>query len=304
MTQTPLTVQELERHFGIAGRARVVEDQGGLPKVSITAPQCNGEMHLHGAQVISWKPAGAEEVIFLSRQARWEEGKAIRGGIPICFPWFRAKADDPHAPAHGVVRTRIWTLESLENNEDGVTVSMSIESDADTRKWWAADFRLLQRVTFGSELKLEFTVRNTGAAPFRFEEALHTYYKVGDVRQARIRGLDGVTYLDNTDSNKEKKQIGEVRISSATDSAYLNTQNDLQILDPVLNRSIHIAKENSHSTVVWNPWAEGTRTLSDLGEDEWPQMLCAEASNILHNAVEIAPHQDHKMTVTMTVNPL
>ena len=259
---------------------------------------------LHGAQVTSWKPAGAEEVIFLSQHARWEEGKAIRGGIPICFPWFRAKADDPHAPAHGVVRTRIWTLESLEHNEDGVTVSMSIESDADTRKRWAADFRLLHRVTFGSELKLEFTVSNTGSAPFHFEEALHTYYKVGDVRSARIRGLDGLTYLDNTDSNKEKKQVGEVRISSPTDSAYLNAQNDLQILDPVLNRSIHIAKQNSHSTVVWNPWAEGTRTLSDLGEDEWPHMLCAEGSNILQNAVELAPRQDHKMTVTMTVNPL
>ena len=304
MTQAPLTVQELDRRFGIAERAQILADEGVFPKVRITAPQCSGEMHLHGAQVTSWKPAGAEEVTFLSQHARWEEGKAIRGGIPICFPWFRGKADDPRAPAHGVVRTRIWTLESVEQNADGVTVSMSMESDSDTRKWWPADFQLLYRVTFGRELRLEFTVSNTGTAPFRFEEALHAYYKVGDVRSARIRGLDGSTYLDNTDSNEEKKQIGDIVISSATDSAYLNSQNDLQLLDPVLNRSIHIAKQNSHSTVVWNPWTEGTRTLSDLGEDEWPHMLCAEASNILQNAVELAPNQDYKMTVTMTVNPL
>jgi glucose-6-phosphate 1-epimerase len=304
MTQAPLTAQELDRRFGIAGRAHVQADKGGFPKVSIATPQCNGEIHLHGAQVTSWKPAGAAEVIFLSQHASRDEGKAIRGGIPICFPWFRAKADDPHAPAHGVVRTRVWTLESVEHGGDGVAVSMSIESDSDTRKWCPADFHVLHRVTFGRELKLEFTVSNTGTAPFRFEEALHAYYKVGDVRKARIHGLDGAAYLDNTDSNKEKQQIGEVLISSATDSAYLNTRNDLQLLDPVLNRSIHIAKQHSHSTVVWNPWAEGARTLSDLGEDEWPNMLCAEASNILQNAVELAPKQDHKMIVTMTVNPL
>ena len=281
----------------------MVPDGAGFPKVSITTPQCSGEMHLHGAQVTSWKPADAEEVIFLSQHAAWEEGKAIRGGIPICFPWFRGKADDPHAPAHGVVRTAIWALESIEHNSEAVTIEMSTESDAATRQWWPADFRLRQRVTFGTRLKLDFTVSNTGATPFRFEEALHTYYKVGDVRKARIRGLGGVTYLDNTDSNKEKRQIGEVAISSATDNAYLNTQNDLLLLDPVLNRSILIAKQNSNSTVVWNPWAQGARALSDLGDDEWPHMLCAEGSNILQNAVELAPNQDHKMTVKMAVSP-
>jgi glucose-6-phosphate 1-epimerase len=301
---TPLTPQDLDRRFGIAGRARVVPDEAGFPKVSITTPQCSGEMHLHGAQVTSWKPAGAEEGIFLSQHARWEEGKAIRGGIPICFPWFRGKADDPHAPAHGVVRTRIWTLESLEPNAEGITVSMSIESNSDTRRWWPADFHLLHRVTFGRELKLKFTVSNTGTAPFRFEEALHTYYKVGDVRRVRIRGLDEVAYLDNTDSNKEKKQRGEVVMTSATDNAYMNTQNDLQVLDPVLNRSIQIAKQNSRTTIIWNPWAEGARALSDLGEDEWRQMVCVEGSNILGNAVELAPSEDHRITVTMSVNPI
>jgi len=191
MTRTVPTAEDLELRFGIAGRVQILADEGGIPKVRVTAPQSHGEMHLHGAQVTSWRPAGAEEVIFLSHQARWEEGKAIRGGIPICFPWFRGKADDPHAPAHGVVRTRIWALESIEHNADGITVTMSIGSDPDTRRWWPADFRLLQTVTFGSELKLAFKVSNTGTSPFRFEEALHTYYKVGDVRRVRVRGLDG-----------------------------------------------------------------------------------------------------------------
>jgi glucose-6-phosphate 1-epimerase len=304
MARTGFTIEELNARLGIAGRAQVLAGEAGIPKVHVTAPQCNGEMQLHGAQVTSWKPAGAEEAIFLSRQARWEEGKAIRGGIPVCFPWFRAKANDSRAPAHGVVRTKIWTLESVEQNADGITVSMSTQSDPDTRRWWPADFRVLHRVTFGSELRLELTVSNTGANPFRFEEALHTYYRVGDVRKVRVRGLDRVTYLDNTDSNKKKKQNGDVVISSPTDNAYMNTQNPLQLIDPVLNRSIQVTKQHSDSTVIWNPWAEGARALSDLGDDEWQHMVCVEGSNILENAVELATSADHKITVTMTVNSL
>ena len=302
MAQTHSTIEELNSRLGIAGRAQVLADEAGIPKVRITTPRCNGEMHLHGAQVTSWEPAGAEEVIFLSRQARWEEGKAFRGGIPICFPWFRAKADDSLAPAHGVVRTKIWTLESVEQNAGGITVSMSTQSDPDTRRWWPADFRVLNRVTFGSELRLELTVSNTGSKPFRFEEALHTYYRVGDVRRVRVRGLDGVTFLDNTDSNKKKKQNGDVVISSPTDNAYMNSQNPLQLIDPVLSRSIQVTKRNSDSTVIWNPWAEGARALSDLGDDEWHDMVCVEGSNILGNAVELAPSANHKITVAMTVN--
>ena len=304
MTYTTFTAEELNRRFGIPGRVQVLADEGGLPKIRVTAPQSSGEMHLHGAQVTSWQPAGAEEVIFLSRRARWEEGKAIRGGIPICFPWFRAKADDPHAPAHGLVRTRVWALESIEHDAGGVTVRMTTESDSGTRTLWPGDFRLLQRVTFGKELKLEFTVSNTGGSSFRFEEALHTYYRVGDVRRVSIRGLDGVTYLDNTDSNKRKNQQGDVMISSPTDNAYVNTESALQLFDPALNRRIQIAKQNSRTTVIWNPWAEGARALSDLEEDAWQQMVCVEASNILEDAVELAPNGNHKMSVTMAVAPL
>lgn len=304
MTYTTFTAEELNRRFGIPGRVQVLADEGGLPKIRVTAPQSSGEMHLHGAQVTSWQPAGAEEVIFLSRRARWEEGKAIRGGIPICFPWFRAKADDPHAPAHGLVRTRVWALESIEHDAGGVTVRMTTESDSGTRTLWPGDFRLLQRVTFGKELKLEFTVSNTGTSSFRFEEALHTYYRVGDVRRVSIRGLNGVTYLDNTDSNKRKNQQGDVMIVSATDNAYVNTEGALQLFDPALNRRIQIAKQNSRTTVIWNPWAEGARALSDLEEDAWQQMVCVEASNILEDAVELAPNGNHKMSVTMAVAPL
>ena len=164
-----------DRRFEIPGVAEIVTGNGGLPKVRVTTPEVVGEIYLHGAHVTSWKPAGREEVLFLSSQSRYEDGRAIRGGVPICFPWFGGKADDPQAPAHGFVRTKAWQLESIAQAGGGVTVSMFTESDEGTKKWWPAEFRLTHRVTFGSQLSLDLVATNTGAMPLRLEEALHAY---------------------------------------------------------------------------------------------------------------------------------
>ncbi len=258
-------------------------------------------MYLHGAHVTSWKPAGNDEALFVSSKSRWEEGQAIRGGIPICFPWFRAKSDDERAPAHGFVRTKTWHIESIAENENGVAVTMFTQSDEHTRKWWPAEFRLVHCVTFGSELRLELICRNTGTTPFRFEEALHTYNRIADIGNARLLGLDGVTYLDNTESNKEKTQRGDVIITSATDSAYCNTQNNVDLLDADKKRRIRLRKEHSLSTVVWNPWNEAAARLHDLGDGEWKQFLCVEASNMLDAAIHLAPGQEHRMAAVLTV---
>ena len=304
MTPTNATIAELDSRFAIAGLAQIVPDEAGNPMVRISSPKCSGVMHLHGAQVNSWKPAGTEEVIFLSSRASFAEGKAIRGGIPICFPWFRGKSDDAHAPAHGVVRTKLWTLESIAEQDGDVVVSMSTESGADTHTWWPGDFRAVHRVTFGATLKLEFTVSNTGAAPMRYEAALHTYYHVGDIRKARLQGLDEATYLDNADGNREKIQAGGVAIGAATDSAYINNENALELIDPVLKRSIHIAKKNSRTTVVWNPWDVAAAKMADMGDGEWQKMFCAEAANILVNAVTLAPGAQHTIGATTSVSAL
>jgi glucose-6-phosphate 1-epimerase len=294
-------VAELDRQLGIPGLARVSEGNGGLPRVQITCAFGQGEMYLHGAHVTSWKPAGNEEAIFISSKSRWEEGQAIRGGIPICFPWFRAKSDDPHAPAHGFVRTKTWQLESIVENETRVTVTMFTQSEEHTRKWWPGEFRLVHRVTFGSELRLELICRNTGTTPFRFEEALHTYNRIANIQDARLQGLDHVSYLDNTESNKEKTQRGDVIIASSTDSAYHNTQNEVDLLDAIKKRRIRLRKEHSRTTVVWNPWSEGAARLQDLGDGEWKHFLCVEASNILDAAIDLAPGQQHTMAAILTV---
>ena len=288
-------ILESHRRFEIPGIAEVVEGNGALPKVRITSPEIAGEMYLHGAHVTSWKPAGGEEGLFLSSQSRWEHGRAIRGGVPVCFPWFGGKADDPTAPAHGFVRTKSWQLESMTLSGGAVTVSMFTESDEGTKRWWPAEFRLVHRATFGRELSLELVVTNTGRTSLRFEEALHTYHRVGNVEKVRVRGLDTVHYFDKTDSNRKKMQQGEIVIASETDRVYLNTMDEIELEDPVLNRRTRVAKENSRTTVVWNPWVQKAHSLSDFADDEWMQMICLEASNVSDFAVDLAPGQQHAM---------
>jgi D-hexose-6-phosphate mutarotase len=181
---------------------------------------------------------------------------------------------------------------------------MMTESDEHTRQWWPGEFRLVHRATFSSHLKLELACTNTGTTTFRLEEALHTYNRVADVQHVRVQGLDAVRFLDNTDSNQEKEQRGEVTITSQTDNAYLNTCDTVELLDPNMRRRIGLAKANSLTTVVWNPWREKASEMRDLGNDEWKQFLCVEASNILDAAVNLAPGQEHRMTAILTVEGL
>jgi glucose-6-phosphate 1-epimerase len=292
---------ESDRRLEIPGIAQIVEGKGGLPEVRVTSAKATGEIYLLGANVTSWKPADREEVLFVSSESRWEDGRAIRGGVPICFPWFGDKAGDPKAPVHGFVRTKAWQLESIARAGDAVTVSMFTESNEDTKRWWPAEFRLVYRATFDSELSLELEVTNIGETSLRFEEALHAYHRVGDIEKARVRGLDTVRYFDKTDSNREKTQQGEIAIVSETDRVYLNTSDSIELDDPILGRRTRVTKENSRTTVVWNPWLGKAHSLSDLADDEWMRMICIETSNVSNYSLALAPGQQHKMKALVRV---
>jgi glucose-6-phosphate 1-epimerase len=294
-------IDELNRRYAIPGAAQITAGNGGFLRVSINTPASTGEIYLHGAHLTSWRPAGGEEVIFLSSRSQFEPGKAIRGGIPVCFPWFRNKVDDPKAPSHGFVRTKDWQLDDVEMRGDGVMVSLSTTSDEGTKAWWPHDFHLLHRVILGVALTQQLVVSNTGTTPLRFEEALHTYYRVGGAEAIRISGLDGVAYLDNTDANREKRQVGDIVFTAQTDSAYLDTTHAVEIADPVLHRRIRLSKQNSRTTVVWNPWSTGAQSLADLGDEEWRAMACVEASNMRAFAVDLAPGQQHTMKTVIQV---
>ena len=296
------TSTDLDRRYGIPGIAHVVDGHGGSPKVAVTTATAAGEIYLHGGQVTSWTPAGQRDVLFVSGASRWEPGRAIRGGIPVCFPWFGNKAGDPNAPAHGFVRSKAWTLESIAQAEAGVVVSVATESDAQTRTQWPFDFKLLLRTTFGVSLKLELVMTNTGSVPLTFEEALHTYYAIGDAATVRVAGLDGTHYLDKVDGGRERVQGGDITIVAETDRVYIDTTRSVDIDDPTLGRRIRVDKAHSRSTIVWNPWIEKARAMADLHDDDWTRLVCVETANVQPHAVSLAAGEQQVMTLTVSVS--
>ncbi len=299
-----MTASELNQKFGLPGIAEIVEGEGSLPKIRVTTPAATAEIYLHGAQVTSWIPAHSSEVLFLSEQSHFQEGKAIRGGIPVCYPWFRSKADDPTAPSHGVVRTTAWEITSITRQSEDIVISLLITSSDLTRKFWPHEFRLTHRITVGAQLKLELITRNTGNIAFQIEEALHTYFRVGNAEQVSVSGLDGVVYLDNVNNNTENTQHGDLTMSGPTDNAYIDTRSTLTIADPVLKRKLITDKTNSATTITWNPWQQGAAFLSDLGNEEWREMICVEAANILRAAVTVSPAEEHTFAATLRVASL
>jgi glucose-6-phosphate 1-epimerase len=297
-------IDGLNKRFGIAGVAQVVAGHGGLPKVRVTSRAATAEISLHGAQVTQWKPAGAEEVLFLSEKSYWDAGHSIRGGIPVCFPWFGDKADDANAPKHGFVRTKEWRLDSMNALDDGsVTVVCITESDVATRPWWPHEFCVAYRMTVGAKLRLELTVINSGKTSMRFEEALHSYLRVGQVQDVAVRGLDGLAYLDKTDDFREKRQAGDIRFSGQTDRIYLKARDAVDVVDGMIGRIVRTEKVNSENTVVWNPGMEQTAKIPDFGDDDWQQMVCVEGGNVQTAAIELNPGEEHTLRITLSTVP-
>ncbi len=297
-------IHALNQQFAIPGVAEIAPGHGGLPSIQISAREiCTGAVYLHGAHVAQWRPAGFDEVLWLSDKSAWENGNAIRGGVPICFPWFGPRKDYPQSPAHGFARLREWTLESLSQTAAGISVVLAFKSDAATLEQWPSAFVLRHRITFGRELSMELELTNTGNVPLTAEEAQHTYFSVGDVRQIRIAGLEGTRYIDKVDGFKEKKQSGEITITSETDRVYLDTAAPVTLADPVKRRRITVHKENSLATVVWNPWIAKAKAMPDFGDEEWPHMACIETASVGAYSITLAPGQIQTMRSRIAVQP-
>ena len=303
--ETSSNIASLNQRFAIPGKLQIVAANGGLPAIQITTPGASAEIYLHGAHVTAFKPADTEEVIFVSSKTHWESTKAIRGGIPICFPWFGPKADDPKAAMHGFARTHEWTIVAIEElgEEQGeaIQITLAFESSEATQPLWPHSFHAEYSVTVGASLHLELAVSNTGDSAFTFEEALHTYHHIGDINLTHLTGLDGIGYLDKVDAFAKKTQSGDITITGQTDRVYLDTAGTITIDDAGLSRTVEVEKSASSNTVVWNPWAEVAASMADMGNDEWPHFVCVEAANVRDNAIPLAPGEKHTMAVTIRV---
>lgn len=301
-----MTIERLNAEFGIAGKLSVVAGPGGLPMVDIDTGTAKARVSVYAGQVLSFRPAGqAADLMFLSEKAYYADGKAIKGGMPVCWPWFGPDPEGKGRPGHGFVRNRAWTLRGTEALADGrVRVRVGLIDTEETRAVWPESFDLEVQVTVGASLETALVTRNKGTAPFPLTQALHTYFRVGDIGRVKVTGLDGRTYIDKMDGGKEKTQQGAVAIAGETDRIYTGVAGPLAIEDGALGRRIVISAAGSASAVVWNPWAATAASMADLNDDDYKVMICVETTNAGPDVVQVPAGGEYRLVATYAVEGL
>lgn len=276
---------------------RVESGEGGLPRAVLRTAEGEAHVYLHGGHITHWQPSGHAPVIFMSAHTRFASDNALRGGVPVIFPWFGLHAGDVHAPSHGFARRRPWRLERKGDHD----VVLALDADATTRAAWPHDFVLRLHVQLAARLTIALEVVNPSAETWTYEEALHTYFAVGDVAATVVTGLEGAAYLDKTEAMARKRHPHEpMRFTGEVDRIFAGSTAACAVEDPVLKRRVRVDKHGSATTVVWNPWTERARALPDLGDDEWQTMVCVETANVGDDAITLAPGARHHMAAVLT----
>lgn len=268
--------------------------------VTVDIPTCTGSVLDHGAHVLTWQPRGADPVLFTSAKAIFAQDAAIRGGVPVCFPWF-GPGREPGAPyGHGFARTSTWTLIANEVTDDGQQVTYRLSHPSASDDYWPYEYWALLTASFGKELTISLAVTNLDDRTISYEAALHTYVAVTDIAAVRIEGLDGVSYVDKTDGGAVKQQAGELTFSGEVDNVYA-TPGPVSVLDSASGRSISVATDGASHIVVWNPGQERAAGLPDLGPGDWERFVCVEAGRVLDGAVTLAPGETHTLSTTISL---
>lgn len=292
-------INMLNRDFGTAGRLAFRPGPCGEPIAVLVEQHGSCEISLYGAQVLSYRPIGHSPVLWLAKDfLATPPGKAIRGGIPVCWPWFGAHPAGTGA-AHGFARTARWNLLKTGFDSYSTSLSLLLEDSPETRALWPHPFRLQLDVSVGANLKVSLTTTNTGALPFEITEALHSYFRIKDIREAKVSGLDGVRYLDKAPGGIDAVQAGDIVFSAETDRVYVGTTGECIVDDTAIGRKIRIAREGSEAAVVWNPWIEKAARMADLAPDDYRRFVCVETANAGGKPVVVAPGATHTMTTTI-----
>lgn len=287
----------LAARFGVSGRIAVETSVLGGSIVRLTQGRQQVLVALHGGHVLNWTDGG-QGLLWLSPVARIKAGKGIRGGIPVCWPWFGDHATDASKPAHGFVRQREWGVISAEAAKDLTSLTLgTATTEADGGHWpYRAEVRLTVGLSDGLSLVLE--THNIGDAPLPLTQALHTYFRVSDIGEVNVSGLEGCAYLDKLEGFARKEQAGDIRIDQEVDRIYVGDTGRIEFVDAGARRVMGIESMGSRSAVVWNPWTEKTGRLGDMGSpDAFRQMLCIETANAGDDQVTVAPGGRYVMGV-------
>ncbi len=266
---------------------------GDLDYVHVRAAAGSAVLCLQGAQLLEYRSASSPEpLLWVSESAIHRRGHALRGGIPICWPWFGPHPEQTGAPAHGYARISPWILQEARRLGDAIALTLRLVAPQDAGEA-ERHAELELGVEVGDSLRLRLHTRNRGPHPLRMTQALHAYLRVGDVRRLRLTGLDGATCVDKLDAMRNSVQRGALAFDGPIDRMFVGTESACVVDDPALRRRIRVSKEGSRSTVVWNPWREGAAALSDMREASWDRMLCVEAGNVERDGLTLPPGAEH-----------
>ena len=256
-----------------------------LPTAFVANRFCKGAVSLLGAHILSYIPDGKEDLLWMSQKSNLEAGKAIRGGIPICWPWFGSQPE----PAHGVARIQFWEFKAaaaLPDGSDTLTFELSITDPH--------PLTVSMSVNFGAKLTVSLTTVNTGNTAFQLGDAIHTYFSIGEISRTVIHGLGGA-FAKNCVEKTNFTAQDAFGFNAETDNIY-HSEAAVTIDDPVLKRKILVEKENSRTTVVWNPWIAKSKRMPDFGDEEYHTMVCVEAANCSVDKIDLAPGATHTLT--------
>lgn len=303
-----MNIKKLKQLYSVDGQIDITEGDNGIPFIELNNDTASAVISLYGGQILSYKPSGNAETLFLSKLANYQEGKAIKGGIPVCWPWFGADPEGKDRQAHGFARNKMWQLRSTEKiDNDQSKVVMGLNEDAQTRKMWPYNFDLSIEFDVGETLDVSLITRNTGDQAFKITQALHSYFSVGNIEQVFIKGLDKKAYLDKANINKgkeDKVQSGNVEFTQEVDRIYLDVPESIQISDSASKQLINIASAGNRTAVVWNPGADISQQMSDLENTDFQRFVCVETVNAASDVIEILPGESFVLSASFKVSGL
>lgn len=286
--------------------------RGELEVIEIDHPAFRAEILLQGAQMIAFAPRGDSNWLWLSEEVAFRKGVSLRGGIPVCWPWFGNAcknppevqamiATDSPAPAHGFARTRNWTFGEVYEAADQVELTLTLKTTTHNQPFWRGEAEVTARwVMTATSLTVSLTTRNTGRAALAITQALHTYFPTSDIHQTRLEGLNHQSYLDTLDNWRRKTQSGDIRFNSETDRIYYTSPDGHHLTLTTPESRTQIDADGSQSCIVWNPWIEKARGLGQFSDDAWQRMMCAETANAADNWINIEAGQSHTMAFTLS----
>lgn len=297
-------LDELNRHFALAGQLRFSAPADAAPVAAIDNGLASAQVALQGAQLLAYQPSGAAPVLWLSPAAHWMPGKSLRGGVPVCWPWFGTHPEDAAQPAHGYARGQLWTVRGSSATPGATHLVLGLPPRAEYQAFapYAADLDVELAISIGSQLRMTLSTRNQGALRVPLTQALHTYFRVSDISGVRVLGLEDHVYIDKVAGGRAT-QRGAIQIDGEVDRIYLDTDQDCVIEDPGLQRRIRIAHTGSRATVVWNPWIVKSQQLGDMGSAGYREMLCVETANAADDARQLAPGATQVLSAVISLEP-